>query len=104
MILVFELSMPNVNTWNGSWSGAGKIFARTRTLPNNKKQGRIAQQILDNQPYRYNFGDGWTAMVKVYSTDSKEAAKIRRNSEGFLGYDWMIESIKNALTIHPDYK
>lgn len=29
-MVVFKLTMPNRNTWNGKWTGDEKIFARTR--------------------------------------------------------------------------
>jgi hypothetical protein len=30
----------------------------------------------------------------VRAVDAKEARQIRKKSEGFCGYDWMIDSIK----------
>ena len=40
------------------------------------------------------FGDdGWGANVNVKIVDSKEAAKVRKKTKGFCGYDWMIDSI-----------
>jgi hypothetical protein len=43
--------------------------------------------------YHYNFGDGWAAGVSVRTVDAAEARKLRRKSDGFSGYDWMIDSI-----------
>ena len=101
MILVFELSMPQISTWNNRWSGEGKYFAKTRSFQG-REQTSLANEILDNQPYRYDFGDGWGAMVKVRHVDSNEAAKVRRKSDGFMAYDWMIDSIIGHRRIHPD--
>lgn len=50
--------------------------------------------------FHYNFGDGWSANVKVKVTDSKTKSKIEKNNSGFMGYDWMIDSIfKNGKII-----
>ncbi len=99
MILAFTLSMPGVNSWNGKWSGEGRLYAKVINFGRTKKAIAKASEILDIGYFRYNFGDGWSAGVKVTEVDAKEAAKIRRNSKGFYGYDWMIESIKNKLLI-----
>jgi hypothetical protein len=91
IFLSFKLSMPNVGSWNGRWSGEGKMYVVTRSFP--KKQEDEARKILDGKYYYYNFGDGWSAGVTVSQCDAKEAARIRRRSAGFCGYDWMINSI-----------
>jgi hypothetical protein len=44
--------------------------------------------------YSYDFGDGWRASVTVRQVDEKNARKLRRQSAGFCGYDWMIREIK----------
>jgi len=54
-----------------------------------------AQEILDKGYYRYDFGDGWAAGVTVRKVDTKEAGKIRRKTNGFCGYDWMVQSIQD---------
>ena len=52
------------------------------------------QAINDSGYYYYNFGDGWGASVNVYILDgAKEASRLRRKSDGFCGYEWMIDSI-----------
>jgi len=93
MILAFTLSMPNANSWNGKWSGSTKYYARTHNFGKSKKGEEQAKSILAKKYYHYNFGDGWAAGVSVKEVDSKSAAKIRKNSAGFCGYDWMINSI-----------
>jgi len=91
MILAFELSMPNNNSWNGNWSGEGKLYVRVEKF-NSKK---AAQAILDKGYFSYDFGDGWRAGISVNEVNASEAAKLRRQSKGFCGYDWMIQSIRN---------
>lgn len=84
--------MPNVKSWNGRWSGDGKLFARVKSF-GGKKATETAVNILKKGYFRYDFGDGWSAGVGVKKIDKTEAARIRRKSVGFSGYDWMIESI-----------
>jgi len=93
MILSFTLSMPNVASWNGEWSGEGKLYAIVKNFGRSKKTAEKVQAILDKGYFRYNFGDGWSAGVTVKEVDVKEAAKIRKKSAGFFGYNWMIDSI-----------
>jgi len=95
MILSFTLSMPNVGSWNGKWTGVNNLYARVFNFGRGKKANEKAQGILDKGYYHYNFGDGWSAGVTVKQVDAKEAGKIRRGSQGFCGYDWMITSIRN---------
>lgn len=94
MILSFTLSMPNNNSWNGKWSGENRFYAKVINFGRTKKGEAAAQKILDESYYYYNFGDGWGAGVSVKEVDAREAAKIRRKTAGFCGYDWMIDSIR----------
>jgi len=95
MILCFELSMLSVGSWNGTWSGEDKFFAKVINFGKTKKAEEKAKVILNEGYYRYGFGDGWMAGISVKQVDAKEAAKIRRKSLGFCGYDWMVQSIKD---------
>lgn len=99
MTLAFILSMPNRASWNGRWSGDGDIFALTKRFASKKAQQQ-AKTILTNQPYSYDFGDGWRASVEVLSLDANGARTIRRKSKGFCGYDWMVGSILNDGNIY----
>lgn len=99
MILVFKLSMPGVNSWNGHWSGQDKLYAKVISFGRTKKAKDFGQKILEIRHFTYNFGDGWCAAVTVEEVDKNEAARIRRKSAGFCGYEWMIDSIKNNLEI-----
>ena len=91
MILSFTLSMPNVGSWNGKWTGADRLHVRTRRYKG-KAANENAKSMIGS--YRYDFGDGWAARVTVKQVDGKESTKLKRKSEGFYGYDWMIKSIE----------
>ena len=92
-MIIFTLSMPTRGSWNGRWSGEDRVYARV--FHNND----VPKDIIGKDFY-YNWGDGWCAWVSVTKVDSKEAAKIRKKSAGFCGYDWMIRSIiKNGEII-----
>lgn len=87
MLVCFSLSMPNVGSWNGKWTGEGKIYARVF------KVSKKNDKIKDGDYFRYNFGDGWSAGVSIKFVDGNEAVKIRRKTSGFCNYEWMIKSI-----------
>ncbi len=79
--LIFELSMPSNNSWNGKWSGENNKYTVARKV--SKKR---ALELEDY--YHYNFGDGWAAGVSV-----REANPRERATNKFCGYEWMIDSI-----------
>lgn len=86
--VIFELSMPSNNSWNGKWSGEDNTYTVARTLS--------AAKFDELKPrYTYNFGDGWVAAVSVREAKPREKATDR-----FCGYEWMIGSIlaRNAIT------
>jgi hypothetical protein len=87
MTLAFILTMPGNNAWNGKWTGEGHCYAVVRSFSNTR-----ADQIAQRS-YGYNFGDGWFARVTVKAVDATEARKLRKASQGFCGYEWMIDSI-----------
>lgn len=100
MILEFKLSMPNIGSWNGKWSGEDEYFAKIITFRTKEKINR-AKEMLEKGGYIYDFKDGWVASVSIRQVDSKEATKLRRKSKGFRGYDWMIDSIiKNDCIVY----
>lgn len=86
-MILFTLSMPSISSWNGQWSGSGQKYQRVRRLP---KEQELA---LDGGRFTYAFGDGWVACVTTTQIDAKAAAKVRRQTDGFCGYDWMVNSI-----------
>ena len=75
----FLLSFPSVNTWNGRWTGADRHYWHARVLK--KDSDLIGKTFL------YDFGDGWTARVYV------SGVRPNRKSDGFMGYEWMVDSI-----------
>lgn len=91
MLISFEITMPNVGSWNGQWSSANKAHFKFLNLP--KKEVERLLQGTDQRNFYYNFGDGWGANVSMKITTSKEKKKIERNNNGFMGYDWMVDSI-----------
>lgn len=95
MLIAFTLSMPNVGSWNGKWTGAGQVRAIIVNIGSKKR----AKQIIDNSSYSYNFGDGWRASINAEKVDAKEARRLRKASVGFCGYEWMIDSIRADLEI-----
>lgn len=88
MLISFRLSMPNVGSWNGQWTGSERNHVKYRKVSRKK-----AESILEEESFFYSFGDGWNASISIKKIDAKEAAKIRKHSDGFSGYDWMIDSI-----------
>lgn len=95
MILSFILTMPSNNAWNGKWTDDNKLYARTRSIRDKDKAARIAEKGY----FAYNFGDGWRAAISVEIVKASRAAKLRKASQGFWGYDWMIDSIIDNMEI-----
>lgn len=86
--VIFELKMPGCGSWNGRWSGEGRVYAVTRRLPDSK-----ASEI-DGKTYGYAWDDGWCASIDCrVSSGTPETRSIRRRSSGFCGYEWMVASI-----------
>ena len=101
MILSFEITMPNVGSWNGAWTGAKNAHFAFRN--HSKKEVEKLMQGKEYRNFYYNFGDGWGANVKMKPILSSEKKKIERVNSGFMGYDWMIDSIvKNNKIIIED--
>jgi len=92
MLIEFKLSMPNIGSWNKKWSGEENYYSRIISFRGKAKKEK-ANKILLQENFYYNFGDGWGAMVSVRQVNSRDAVKIRKKSNGFYGYDWMINSI-----------
>lgn len=88
-IFAFKLTMPNVGSWNGRWSGEKDLYIKFRKLTNKQ----IEKSKIEEKSHYYNFGDGWDANVSVFVVDSKERQILQRKSRGFASYDWMIDSI-----------
>jgi hypothetical protein len=96
MLLAFELTMPNVGSWNGKWTGSDRLYVKILNFTQRYGTSKAAKEKLDSikdKSFYYNFGDGWSASVSVKQVDVNKAAKLRSKSAGFYGYDWMIDSI-----------
>lgn len=91
--IAFILTMPGNNSWNGKWSGNGKLFVKVRSLSTAKKNQAKIERALKDKYYGYSWSDGWRASVEVKEVDGLEKKRLTKNSQGFLGYDWMIDSI-----------
>ena len=85
-MIVFELTIPNVGSWKGKWSGADKRYIRTMD------ERKVPKECWDKDFY-YRWDDGWCACVSVKRAKASEAKKLEMRSSGFCGYDWMIKSI-----------
>lgn len=96
-MIVFELTMPHVGSWNGKWTGANRLYIRTR-------KERTVPKDLWEKDYFYRWPDGWEACVSVRRMKASDAVKLERKSAGFRGYDWMIESLIADGYIHPKEK
>jgi hypothetical protein len=81
----FTLTMPNVGSWNGRWSGEGKHYTIVRRLTN-----ADVNRLGLPQSWYHNFGDGWGASVSARVLGKGERPK---RSAGFCGYDWMVDRI-----------
>lgn len=88
MILQFELTMPNNSSWNGVDTGnKGGHYLHVNV------DKRKADE-LDGKSFYYNFGDGWGANIKV-------TKHRKQKSNGFRGYDWMVDEILKYGKIFP---
>ena len=96
-MIIFKLSMPHANSWNGKWSGEKDVHIIT------KPDKYVPKDIIDKN-YYYDFGDGWGACIDVIKMNgrSKEYKQMIKNNKGFCGYDWMVNSIINNNEIRHD--
>lgn len=101
MTLAFILNMPGNNSWNGKWSGEGRLYAIVKTFRGGPQECKAAELVAKGS-FGYDFGDGWYARIDVRKVDSAEARKLRKDSQGFCGYDWMVDSILNYRKILRD--
>ncbi len=90
MLIAFTLRMPSVGSWNGQWSGQGLVYAIVKSYQG--KRVEAAKKLIGS--HRYAWSDGWAASISVTEVDRKEAARLRRKSDGFCGYEWMVESLE----------
>lgn len=92
MLLSFSLSMPNCGSWNGKWSGDGNPYVIIKTFRSNDEIAN-AESMVAKGLYHYSWDDGWVAVITVKEVTSYEAQVLRRQSKGFHGYEWMVDTI-----------
>lgn len=85
--------MPNRGSWNGRWSGEDNKYYITRKVSDKTSALILGDNDAIENSYYYRWNDGWGANVRVQLIDGKTAAKRRKISKGFCGYDWMVDSI-----------
>jgi hypothetical protein len=90
--IAFTLTMPGNNAWDGRWTGEKDLHARVFNVGRRQDTRERYRKLRGS--HRYSFGDGWVACVTVREVDAAEARKLRRDSKGFCGYDWMIDSLR----------
>ena len=88
MVIWFVLRMRNTPTWNGSWSGAGRLYAKRVNVPKAR-----AEELLKEGSFWWSWSDGWSCAVDVVKPSPAEARAMAKNTRGFCGYEWMIKSI-----------
>lgn len=87
MLICFKLNLrPSATTPYSSTSE--QFYARVINLT-----PKIAEKLLAPGWFTYCWEDGWSCGVDVSLVDAGEARKIRKKSNGFCGYDWMIDSL-----------
>ena len=94
--LAFELSMPSNNSWNSKWTGEDKKYIITRQIDDPE-----AAVIYNHAPYWHDFQNNWIAQVDITRITNLEAEQLEELSDGFCGYDWMIDSIIKHGRIKP---
>jgi hypothetical protein len=96
MLISFELTMPNVGSWNGKRSGESKKYFLIKDVSKRylDKQEHF-KDLLEkgNDSWYYSWNNGWGASVRAEIINGLEAKKRRKNSAGFCGYEWMVQSI-----------
>ena len=83
MMLSFELRMLGAPC---NWTGDRKNYVKVCSVG--------SKSTIKPGYYEYGFGDGWRGSVAVREVDVKTANKLRRESDGFCGYDWMVDEIR----------
>ena len=94
--IIFKLSMPNVGSWNGKWTGSSNNYFKVFRWGEKKVREFFAEK--ERKSFYYNFGDGWGANVEASIVPAGE--KLPK-SDGFCGYDWMVDSILSCGEIRP---
>jgi hypothetical protein len=92
--VLFTLTMPRNNAWNGKWTGDGKCYCISKSLRGISKE-------LKEGNYQFDFEDGLVANVNVKFVTPSEAKAAMKKSAGFCGYDWMWVELYNTGKLTP---
>lgn len=98
--LLFTLTMPGVPSWNGHWTGENDSYVRSLSFTDTEFEN-LPPNFVGEHFYRWN--DGWEACVSVKVVSKKTKEKRLKNSAGFCGYDWMIDSLLKSGEIKSKY-
>jgi hypothetical protein len=96
MLVSFQLTMPNVGSWNGKWTGSDRKYYVVKKISDRyMKSKEHFKALLEKRKdyWHYSWNDGWGANVTAEIIDGTEARKRRKETVGFAGYEWMIDSI-----------
>ena len=96
-VLLFEYGHSRVGSWNGKWSGEGSVFAKEVLRTKERKQ-HLESLGIDckkgaKHKFTHDFGDGWVAEINMTVGNKKDFKQIMNASQGFMGYEWIIDSI-----------
>jgi hypothetical protein len=83
--------MPSTGSWNGRWSGEGRNFVRVRQLTDSDTTALLGVGWPKGSWF-HRWDDGWGALV---TARVMERGERKPKSDGFCGYDWMIDNIIN---------
>ena len=89
--IIFELTMPNVGSWDGKFTGAKNKYTVLSKLLKKDDHSIIGKN------WYYDFGDGWGANINC-----RLANKGEKPTNKFMGYEWMLKSIKKHGKIIKD--
>jgi hypothetical protein len=85
--------MPKVGSWNGKWTGAEKNYTEIRRVRNDDKDFAKCKQLVAQKNHQYDFGDGWVMNIEVKEIYFNQLKKALRESDGFCGYSWAVDSL-----------
>jgi len=92
----FKLSMPGRSSWNGGWSGEGRNYVLVRELSDGDlaRLLGLAPEAINiatcRRSWSHRWSDGWVAEVSARVVPADEELP---KSDGFCGYDWMVDNI-----------
>lgn len=85
----FKLSMPGRASWNGGWSGESRNYILVREL-DDIAIARLLGAAMTSASWSHRWSDGWCAEVTARIVPAGEELP---KSDGFCGYDWMVDNI-----------